>query len=139
MGRQTTGTMAALGWQKLANAMALLAISMFVAHVAVAGSFVPSAQGHTAAHAERWATSSAAAEPVWGHDHSRVVGEKHDAANHQTLACCGTACLAALTPDDGPRLDGPQNVPSKPPVLVSLLKGCGPDGPRRPPRLSDLI
>lgn len=125
MQRQTTGTMAASAWRKLANVMALLAISMFVAHVAVTGSFAPSAQGHTAAHAERWATSSAAAEPVWG----------NEAAQHGTLACCGTACIAALMPDDGPRLEGPQNVSSTPSILVSLLNGCGPDGPRRPPRL----
>lgn len=135
MQRQTTGTMAASAWRKLANVLALLAISMFVAHVAVAGSFAPSAQGHTAAHAERWATSSAASEPVWGNDHPSVVGEKHEAAQHGTLACCGTACIAALMPDDGPRLEGPQNVSSTPSILVSLLNGCGPDGPRRPPRL----
>jgi hypothetical protein len=68
-----------------------------------------------------------------------AVGEEPSDDNHDTLACCGHACLAALIPGRTPDLKEPRRSDQKFVVPVSLLSGLAPDGPRRPPRDVHLI
>ena len=123
-------------WQKLASAIAILAVAMFVAHGAAAKGALPHAHDHSVAHAE---TSLVAghtpAEPGGNHEHSSAVGHKHGTAKDGTAPCCGEACLLALMPDVDTHPNEPWGVRSKSLLVVSSLAGHDPEGLRRPPRL----
>lgn len=114
----------------LANAAALLAVALFLAHAVAAGGLLPHAHGPTPADTELSFVLSDA-----GHEHADVADPDHHTAGG-VFACCGDACLTALTPDEGPCLDRARQEGSKPAILSSLLSGRAPEGLRRPPRLS---
>ena len=137
MGRPTISTRAASICQKLASAIAILAVAMFVTHAAAAQGAVSHVHDHTLAHAGALliAGDAFSAELSSSHKHSSVVGHKHDATEEGTPPCCGDACLLALVPDDNPPLDESWSIRSKPLKVASSLAGHDPEGLRRPPRL----
>lgn len=124
-------------WQKLASAIAILAVAMFVAHGAAAKGALPHAHDHSVAHAETSLVGGhTPAEPGGNHEHSSAVGHKHGTAKDGTAPCCGEACLLALMPDVDTHLNEPWGVWSKSRFVVSSLAGHDPEGLRRPPRLT---
>ena len=124
-------------WQKLASAIAILAVAMFVAHGVAAKGTLPHAHDHSVAHAETsLIAASTPAEPGGSHEHSSAVGHKHGTAKDGTAPCCGEACLLALMPDVDTHLNEPWGVRSKSLFVVSSLAGHDPEGLRRPPRLT---
>lgn len=134
MGREATirnGTL----WRLFANAAALLAVVLFLAHAVTAGGILPHVHGPTAAHAELSPVSGDVGEADGGHEHAEAVDPDHHTAGGAS-ACCGDACLSALMPDDGPCLHPAWQEGTKHPVLFSLLSGRAPEGLRRPPRLT---
>lgn len=134
MGRSVTRARVVSVWQKLASAIAVLAVAMFVAHGAAAKGTPP--HDHSVAHAETSLIAGhTAAEPEGTHEHSSAVSHKHGTANDGTAACCGEACLLALMPDIDTHLSKPWGVRSRSLLRVSSLSGHDPDGLRRPPRL----
>lgn len=136
MGRPTTKTKAGSIWQKLASAIAILAVAMFVTYAAAAKSAVSLAHDHTLAHADASLTvTDAHAKPGGSHEASASIGHKHGTARDGTPPCCGDACLLALVPDDNPPLDESWSIRSKPLKVASSLAGHDPEGLRRPPRL----
>ena len=125
MQRRTPRTKAGFVWQKLANALALLATAMLIAHGAAAGSLVPHSHAHISVHAESSPTATNVADPVPHHAPSMAVGEEPSDDNHDTLACCGDACLAALIPGRTADLKEPRRSDQKFVMPVSLLsKRC---------------
>ena len=127
-------------WQKLASAIAILAVAMFVAHGAAAKGALPHAHDHSVAHAETsLIAASTPAEPGGSHEYSSAVGHKHGTAKDGTAPCCGEACLLALMPDVDTHLNEPWGVRSKSLFVVSSLAGHDPEGLRRPPRLPHRI
>ena len=104
-----------------------------------AGSLVPHSHAHISVHAESSPTATNVADPVPHHAPSMAVGEEPSDDNHDTLACCGDACLAALIPGRTADLKEPRRSDQKFVMPVSLLSGLAPDGPRRPPRDVHLI
>lgn len=134
MGRAATSRNGALR-RMLANAAALLAVALFLAHAVAAGGILPHAHGPTAAHAELSLHSSDAAKADAGHEHAEAVDPDHHTADGAS-ACCGDACLSALMPDEGPCLHRAWQEGTKPAALLPLLNGRSPEGLRRPPRLT---
>lgn len=134
MGRKAATRNGAL-WRMLANAAALLAVALFLAHGAAAGDILPHAHGPTAAYAELSLVSIDVSEADDGHEHAEAVDPDHHTAGGAS-ACCGDACLSALIPDDGPCLHRAWQEGTKHAVLFSLLSGRAPEGLRRPPRLT---
>ena len=136
MRRPAISTRAASIWQKLASAIAILAVAMFVTHAAAAKGAVSYAHDHTLAHAgASLIVTDAHAGPDWSHEASASIGHKHGTAKDGTPPCCGDACLTALVPDDNLPLDERWGVRSKPLRVASSLAGHNPEGVRRPPRL----
>ena len=134
MGRSVTRTRVVSVWQKLASAIAILAVAMFVAHGAAAKGPLP--HDHSVAHAETSLIAGhTAAEPEGAHEHSSAVSHKYGTTTNGTAACCGEACLLALMPDIDTQLSKPWGVRSRALLRVSSLSGHDPDGLRRPPRL----
>lgn len=137
MGRPATRGRVASVWQKLASVIATLAVTMFVAHGAVAKGAVPYPYGHD--HPVAHAGTSLIADHVPaeqdGHKHSSSVSHKHRTAKDGAAPCCGEACLLALMPDIDTHLSNPWGVRSSSLLRVSSLSGHDPDGLRRPPRL----
>lgn len=121
-------------WRMFANAAALLAVALFLAHGVAEGGILPHAHGPTAAHAEQSLVSSEASEADDGHEHAEAVESDHHTAGGAS-ACCGDACLSALMPDEGPCLHHAWQEGAKPAALFSLLSGRALEGLRRPPRL----
>ena len=123
-------------WQKLASAIAILAVAMFVAHGVAAKGALPHAHDHSVAHAETsLVADDTPAKPGGNHEHSSVVGHKYGTTDDGTPPCCGDACLLALVPDDNPPLDELWGVRSKSLKVASLLAENDPEGLRRPPRV----
>ena len=140
MGRPAISTRAASIWQRLASAIAILAVAMFVTHAAAAKDAVSQAHDHTAARAgPSLIVADAPAEPGWSHGASSVVGHKHGTTDDGTPPCCEEACLVALMPATDTHLDERWGVRSKPLMVVASLAGHDPEGLRRPPRLSQRI
>lgn len=133
MGREATSRDGALLWM-LANAAALLAVALFLAHGAAAGGILPHAHGPSAAHVEVSLVSSDSGEAEDGHEHAEAIDSDHYTAGGAS-ACCGDTCLSALMPDEGPCLHHAWQEGAKPTALFSLLSGRAPEGLRRPPRL----
>ena len=140
MGRPVTRTRVASVWQKLASAIAILAVAMFVAHGVAAKGTLPHAHDHSVAHAETsLIAASTPAEPGGSHEYSSAVGHKHGTAKDGTAPCCGEACLLALMPEVDTHPNEPWGVRSKSLFVFSSLAGHDPEGLRRPPRLPHRI
>jgi hypothetical protein len=134
MGREAMTRNGAL-WRMLANAAALLAVALFLAHGAAAGGILPDAHAPTAAHAELSIVSNDASQADDGHEHAEAVDGDHHTAGGAS-ACCGHACLSVLMPDEGPCLHHAWQRGEKSVILLSLLSGRAPEGLLRPPRLT---
>lgn len=119
----------------LANAAALMAIALFLAHAVAAESFLMHARGPIAAHTELSLSTSDAVATNAAHEHAEAIDPDHHAAGG-TFACCGDACLTALMPGEGPSLLRAWPDRLKLAALSTLLSGRAPEGLRRPPRLS---
>lgn len=118
----------------LANAAALMAVALFLAHAVAAEACLPHADGPIA-HAELSLGTSDAGVTNAGHDYAEAIDPDRYAAGG-AFACCGDACLTALIPEEGPCLLRAWPDSLKPAALSSLLSGRAPEGLRRPPRLS---
>lgn len=140
MRRQATKSKSESFWQKLVSALALLATVMFMTHGAMAETLglhvhaLDAAQPcHTesSSDAKNWLSDSVA-----HHGSSSVADPQSGVDQHNSSACCGKACMAALVPDQAPRLQSPRG-DQKSLVLACWLTGLSQEGPRRPPRTSN--
>lgn len=140
MGRQVTSTRIASLWRKLANALALLTIAIFVTHAVAAEGALLHAHDRTASHA---APSLIANDNPVGssrcHGDSSAVSQKQSSAGDEAPPCCGKACLTAVMPRENPHPDRTWAARSESLVPVSSLDGRDPEGPRRPPRRASVI
>lgn len=137
MERLTVGRKAALLWQKLATALAVLAAVMFVLHAAAAKGAVSFLHDQHLSHAGASVSHGDGAHEAKGrHGCLQVAAHMHGPGDTASSACCDEACLAALVPDDDPPLGDPWGMPSRCALTASALTGHDPERLRRPPRLS---
>lgn len=109
----------------MAYAITLIAMFIFVAHAAIAGSHIRNHDGHCA-------ETNSAEGPGSNHDHQNSSVTSGDIAKLGSTTCCGPACAAALMPNDDPVFDRRPNTGIKPDA-VPVRTGKLPDGPPHPP------
>ncbi|MCZ0963184.1 hypothetical protein [Paracoccus benzoatiresistens] len=134
MRRLAISTDAATLWQKLARALAVLAVVMLAAHGVAARAAVPHGHDHHASPAMAApADGYAPARAAPGHEHSPVVAHSHRASAEGMPLCCGDACLLGLVPVADHSLPEPWGMPLKSLTGDPSRTGQDPEEPQRPP------